>query len=158
MYTNLLFIGMFFLLTATYLYTTDVGSTHTATTVNKEQQLSGGFVQLQRFTQQVRTKVKHQDGAVQDVLVIPLPHKLQLQAERSINMLAFRAQDKDKCISKGMRYQRQMEVIKQCGIPLTFLSGSESLRVQRMKSRREQICCSYWLKESLPLSIMTNGL
>lgn len=78
-----------FCLTAAHFYTTYVGSTHTATTVNKEQQLSGGFVQLQRFTQQVRTKVEHQDGAAQNVLVVPLPHKLQLQAKWNIGMLAF---------------------------------------------------------------------
>jgi hypothetical protein len=35
-------------------------------------------VQLRRLRQQVRTEVEHQDRAAQDVLVVPLSHKLQL--------------------------------------------------------------------------------
>ena len=65
----------------------DVGATHAATAVNKKQQLSGGFVQLQRLMQQVGTEVEHQDGAAQNVLVVSLPHKLQLQAKRNISTL-----------------------------------------------------------------------
>ena len=68
-------------LAAAHLNTMDVGATHAAAAVHEEQQLSGGLVQLQRFTQQVRTEVEHQDGAAQNVLVVPLPHKLQLQVE-----------------------------------------------------------------------------
>lgn len=70
-----------FILLAAHLYTLDVGATHAAAAINKEQQFSGGFVQLQRFTQQVRTEVEHQDRAAQNVLVVTLPHKLQLQSQ-----------------------------------------------------------------------------
>lgn len=59
----------------------DVGATHAAAAIDKEQQFSGGFVQLQRFAQQVGTEIEHQDGAAQDVLVVSLPHKLQLQVQ-----------------------------------------------------------------------------
>jgi len=64
----------------------DVGAAHAAAAVNKEHQLPGGFVQLQRFTQQVGTEVEHQDGAAQNVLVVSLPHKLQLRAKWNISM------------------------------------------------------------------------
>lgn len=40
-----------FLSAASCLYTTDVVATHAATAVDEEQQLSGGFVQLQRLGQ-----------------------------------------------------------------------------------------------------------
>lgn len=56
----------------------DLGATHAATAIHEEQKFSGGFVELQRFTQQVGTKVEHQDGAAQNVLVVSLPDKLQL--------------------------------------------------------------------------------
>lgn len=72
-----------FILIAAHLYTLDVGSTHAATAIYKEQQFSGYFLQLQRFTQQVGTEVEHQDRAAQNVLVVPLPQKLQLQAHMS---------------------------------------------------------------------------
>lgn len=69
---------------ASHLYTVDLGATHAAAAIHKEQQFSGGFVQLQRFTEQVGTEVEHQDGAVQNVLVVSLPHKLQLQEPKRI--------------------------------------------------------------------------
>lgn len=62
-----------------HLHTLDLGATHAAAAVHQEQQLSGGPVWLQRFTQQVGTEVEHQDGAAENVLVVPLPHKLHLQ-------------------------------------------------------------------------------
>lgn len=68
----------FFFSAAGHLHALDVGATHAATAIDEEQQLSGGSVQLQRFTQQVRTEIEHQDGAAQDILVVSLPHKLQL--------------------------------------------------------------------------------
>lgn len=67
----------------------DVSATHAAAAVDEEQQLPGGFVQLQRFTQQVRAEVEHQDRAAQDVLVVPLSQKLQLQAKWSIVVSTF---------------------------------------------------------------------
>lgn len=82
-------IGMLFILSACHLYTMDFGATHAATAIHKEQQFSGGFVQLQRFTQQVGTEVEHQDGVARNVLVVSLPHKLQLQGpKRNISMSA----------------------------------------------------------------------
>lgn len=62
-----------------HLHALDLGATHAATAVHQEQQLSGGPVRLQRFTQQVGTEVEHQDGAAENVLVVPLPHKIHLQ-------------------------------------------------------------------------------
>ena len=59
----------------------DVGSTHAAAAVYEEQQLPGGSVELRRLGQQVRTEVQHQNRAAQDVLVVSLPHKLQLGGE-----------------------------------------------------------------------------
>lgn len=67
----------------------DVGATHAATAIDKEQQFSGGSVQLQRFTHQVGAEVEHQDGAAQNVLVVSLPHKLQLWAKWNINISAW---------------------------------------------------------------------
>lgn len=67
-----------FILPAAHLYAMDVGATHAAAAIDEEQQFSGGFVQLQRFTQQVGAEVEHQDGAAQNVFVVSLPHKLQL--------------------------------------------------------------------------------
>lgn len=63
-----------------HLYALDLGATHATTAVHQEQQLSGGSVRFQRFTQQVGTEVEHQDGAAENVLVVPLPHKLHLQS------------------------------------------------------------------------------
>lgn len=62
-----------------YLYSLDLGATHAPATIHQKQQLSGGFVKFCRFTQQDGTEVQHQDGAAQNVLVVSLPHKLQLQ-------------------------------------------------------------------------------
>lgn len=76
-----------FILPAAHLHSMDVCTTHAATAIDKEQQFSGGFVQLQRFSQQVRTEIEHQDGAAQNVLVVSLPHKLQLQAKWNISMV-----------------------------------------------------------------------
>lgn len=50
------------ILHATYLYTLDLGATHAATAIDKEQNFSAGFLQLQWFRQQVGTEVEHQDG------------------------------------------------------------------------------------------------
>lgn len=74
------------MLPAAHLHAADGGATHAAAAVNEEQQFSGGFVQLQRFPQQVGTEVEHQDGAAQDVLVVSLPHKLQLQAKWKVSV------------------------------------------------------------------------
>lgn len=63
-----------------HLHALNLGATHAATAVHQEQQLSGGPVWFQRFTQQVGTEVKHQDGAAENVLVVTLPHKLHLQS------------------------------------------------------------------------------
>lgn len=72
---------------ASHLYTVDLGATHAAAAIHKEQQFSGGFVQLHRFTQQVGAEVEHQDGAAQNILVVSFPHKLQLQEpKRNISL------------------------------------------------------------------------
>lgn len=126
-----------------HLYTLDLGAAHASAAIHQKQQLSGGFVKLWRFAQQVGTEVQHQHGAAQDVLVLSLPHKLQLQeADRNTSVSDWRTCWFD---------------IPGEGAP-TFFSGSESFRAQRMKSLREEICSSYWPNENLPLSNMTNGL
>lgn len=118
----------------------DLGATHAAAAVHQEQQLSSSPVRFQRFTEQVGTEVEHQNRAAENVLVVPLPHKLHLQSA-----------DDNRYTNEGNKREKFAEVP-------TFFSGSESFLVQRMKSLREQICSSYWLNESLPLSRMTSGL
>lgn len=66
-----------------HLYTLDLGAAHASAAIHQKQQLSGGFVKFCRFAQQVGTEVQHQDGAAQNVLVVSLPHKLQLEADRN---------------------------------------------------------------------------
>lgn len=61
-----------------HLDAVDVDAAHAAAAVYEEEQFPGGTVQLWRLRQQVRTEVEHQDRAAQDVLVVPLSHKLQL--------------------------------------------------------------------------------
>lgn len=129
-----------------HLHALDLGATHAAAAVHQEQQLSGGVVQLRGFTQQVGTEVEHQDGAVENVLVVPLPHKLNLEecdSNRSADLSVA-----------SMRGSKQQMFEK----ATTFLSASESFLMQRIKSLREQMRSSYWLNESLPLSRMTSGL
>lgn len=53
--------------------------THAAAAVQQEEQLARGPLQLGRLRQQVRAEVEHEHGAAQDVLMVALPHKLQLQ-------------------------------------------------------------------------------
>lgn len=69
-------------LTTAHFHTLDVGATHAATAINEKQQLPGGFVHFQRFTQQVGAEIEHQHGAAQNVFVVSLPDKLQLQAKK----------------------------------------------------------------------------
>lgn len=45
------------LLTTAHFHTLDVGATHAATAINEKQQLPGGFVHFQRFTQQVGAEI-----------------------------------------------------------------------------------------------------
>lgn len=131
-----------FSFSVTHLHSVDVAAAHAAAAIHEEEQLPGGFVQLQRLPQQVGAEVEHQDGAAQDVLVESLPHELQLQRRWNVLRSAV----------APLSWQSE------CERPPTFLSGSESLRVQRVKSRREQICSSYWPNESRPRSRMTSGL
>lgn len=61
----------------------DVVVAHAAAAVDEEEQLPGGPLQLRRLRQQVWAEVQHQDRAAQNVLMVTLPHKLQLQGNKT---------------------------------------------------------------------------
>lgn len=81
-----------------HLNTLNVVATHAAAPIYEEQQFSGSFVQLLWFTQQVRAEVEHQHWTVQNVLVVPLPHKLKLKVKSlERQLLATFKQSEDWC-------------------------------------------------------------